>query len=185
MIDKKCILVIIVAAIIFLIFGIFLGNSFTRPLIQTMEKLEAGEELWFVYTFSGKVTGVKDNIVFIDGGIKDPYGKPLHREAVIIKDTNILLEEVDKKDQIERFEQREREDFRRVCEYMESINWDPVAIPRTLLNQEIFKRDMVLSGYQEITLEEIMPGDNIVVSSSDNIAANVRFEANTIFIYRY
>ena len=188
--NNKNTLIIFLVAIIFLALGIFLGNSFIKPVTEPTELPKSGGELWFVYNFSGKVSSIKSDSILIEGDMLDPDGRPITREALVTAGTNIVLRERKIKDDSlleEEFERQEREAFRRVCQQMESANWDSSLVPRTLFTQEqkVYMAPAESPEETQITLGQIMPGDKITVNSKDNIAANTRFEATTIFINRY
>ena len=188
--NNKNTLIIFLVAIVFLALGIFLGNSFIKPVAGPIELPKSGGELWFVYNFSGKASSIKSDSILIEGDMLDPDGRPIIRDAVVTASTNIVLRERKIKDDSlleEEFERREREAFRKVCEKMESANWDSSLVPRTLFTEEqkVYMVPVESPEETEITLGQIMPGDKITVNSKDNIAANTRFEATTVFINRY
>jgi len=192
MTDNKNTLIIIIAAIVFLVLGIFLGSFLIKPSevpVEIPEKAEESEELWFAYNLSGQVTEAKDNIVSIKGNIKDWQGNPIYRKAFVGADTAIILREKEDVSTAERTK-RQTEAFQEFCDYMQSIDWDSEVHPWTLLGQ--FEEDQPTASpiptntfiEKKITLTEIKPGDKISVSSNTNIAANLAFEATAIYIDR-
>lgn len=191
MADNKNILTIVIAAVIFLVLGIFLGSSLVKPGEAPVEIPETAEDpgLWFAYTVFGQVTEVKDNIVFIEGDIKDWQGNPIHRKAFVTTDTVIILREKEDVSTAERTK-RQEEAFREFCDYMESTGWDSEVHPWTLLGQ--FEQNQQLANplpsstfaEKEITLPEIKLGDRISATSKTNIAANTAFQATAIYIER-